>query len=227
MPGEQTNQPATPATPAVAPTPAVAATPAAPATPAAAAPASAAAPATILNGDPAAAAKAADAPAAPKTGAPEKYEFKAPQGQELDASQLSVYEPVFKELGLSQEQAQKLVDKQFELAPKLVEAHQQAIQAEIAKQNADWAKACRDDKEFGGVNFEANAKLANAALSQFGSKELNQLLLETGYGNHPAFVRLFVAIGQKLGESTPPGNVAPNTAKRSPESVLYTSMKTN
>lgn len=39
-----------------------------------------------------------------------KYEFTPPEGGELDANALAVFEPIAKELGLSQEQAQKLVD---------------------------------------------------------------------------------------------------------------------
>ncbi len=43
-------------------------------------------------------------------GAPEKYAFTAPEGQELDTSALAQFEPVARELNLTQEQAQKLVD---------------------------------------------------------------------------------------------------------------------
>ncbi len=44
-------------------------------------------------------------------GAPEKYEFKAPEeGQELDKGALEVFEPIARELNLNNEQAQKLVD---------------------------------------------------------------------------------------------------------------------
>ncbi|EEJ8798826.1 peptidase, partial [Salmonella enterica subsp. enterica] len=40
-------------------------------------------------------------------GAPEKYAFTAPEGQELDTSALAQFEPVARELILTQEQAQK------------------------------------------------------------------------------------------------------------------------
>lgn len=219
MPGENPTQPASasPAQPGIAIPGAAASTafgntitPAQPAAP----------PAPIL-GDPNAPAKADPNTAKP---APEKYEFKAPQGQTLDALQLDAYSPLFKELGLSQEQAQKLVDKQFELAPKLAETWQKQIGDQIAQETANWAKASREDKEFGGANFEANAKIANQALAAFGTPELRSLLLESGYANHPAFVKLFWTIGQKLAESKAPGLATAPATNSAPERVLYPSM---
>ena len=43
-------------------------------------------------------------------GAPEKYEFKPAEGQELDETALKEFEPIARELNLNQEQAQKFVD---------------------------------------------------------------------------------------------------------------------
>ena len=69
------------------------------------------------------------APAAP-TGAPETYaDFKAPEGQTLDKATIEAALPIFKELGLSQDAAQKLVDFHA---------------AQSAKTNADLTKAVDD-----------------------------------------------------------------------------------
>lgn len=46
---------------------------------------------------------------------PDKYEIKAPEGMELDAQMVEQFTPIFKELGLSQEKAQKLADAYSEL----------------------------------------------------------------------------------------------------------------
>lgn len=209
MPGENPTQPASAVAQPASPAPAAAAS---------APPAAAPAP-SILGADPAAPAN----PAAPAA-APEKYEFKAPEGQSLDALSLDAYSPLFKELGLTQQQAQKLVDKQFELAPKLAESWQKQIGDQIAQETANWAKASREDKDFGGANFDANAKIANKALAAFGTPELRNLLVESGYANHPAFVRLFWTIGQKLAESSPPAGGNPPATKPTTERVLYPSM---
>lgn len=215
MPGENSTTPASVAAPAVpAVAPAASAAPAAVAAP----PATAATPdAPILGSDPA-------APAAP-VGVPEKYELKPPEGQTLDASVLEAFTPVFKELGLNQAQAQKLVDTQFAVTAKAVEGMQKQLGDQVAEENATWAKQCREDKEFGGVNFEANAKIANKALAAFGSPELKAELISSGYANHPAFVKLFWTIGQKLAESTAPAHGAPPAVHTDAASVLYPSMQ--
>lgn len=213
MPGENPIQPQTPAAPASA---------AQPAAPAVTQPA---APASILGADPSVPVAAAPAAADPaKPVVPERYEFKAPEGQQLDAAQLDAYSPVFKELGLTQEQAQKLVDKQIELVPKIVEAQQKQLQQSIAQETAQWEKASREDREFGGAQFDVNSKIANHGLAAFASPELKSLLVESGYANHPEFVRLFWNIGKRLSEAEPPSNVQPLGVRPPPEKVLYPSM---
>lgn len=214
MPGENPTNPASAAAPA-APVTATPAAPAAPVAPVAATPPAAATP-PILGAEPA-------APAAP-VGVPEKYELKPPEGQTLDSSVLETFTPVFKELGLTQAQAQKLVDTQFAVTAKAVEATQKQLGDQVAEENAKWAKACREDKEIGGANFEANAAIANKALAAFGSPELKTELIASGYANHPAFVKLFWTIGQKLAESTAPTHGAPPASAKSAASVLYPSM---
>jgi hypothetical protein len=219
MPGENPSQPASAA-------PAQPATP--PAQPAVAAPAQPASstPAPILGADPAQPSQPA-APASPAAAAvPDKYELKAPEGQTLDAATLEAFTPVFKELGLSQEAAQKLVDTQFKTTAAALDAANKTMADQIAAETASWAKACRDDKEFGGANYDANVKIANKAFAAFAppGSALRSVLYESGYANHPEFVRLFWTLGQKLSESAPPASGVPTTQKTAPERVLYPSM---
>ncbi len=54
---------------------------------------------------------------------PEKYEFKLPEGMTLDEAAMAIVSPVFKELGLDNAQAQKLVDLQNSLSKASEEAH--------------------------------------------------------------------------------------------------------
>ena len=74
-------------------------------------------------------------------GAPEKYEeFKAPEGVALDAEVVKVYSEVAKELNLSQDKAQSVIDK---LTPIL--AQRQAQQYQEAKKK--WAeRTCQTRK---------------------------------------------------------------------------------
>lgn len=146
-----------------------------------------------------------------KPAAPEKYEFVAPEGQELDANALSVFEPIAKELGLTQEQAQKLVD----IYPQI-----QQQQAEAwSKQIAEWGEQVKADKEIGGDKFNASVGLAQRALDQFGNPELREYLNASGLGNHPALVRFCAKVGKSMAEDS---FVVPNQGgQRSAADILY------
>lgn len=146
-----------------------------------------------------------------KPAAPEKYEFSAPEGQELDANALSVFEPIAKELGLTQEQAQKLVD----IYPQI-----QQQQAEAwSKQIAEWGEQVKADKEIGGDKFNASVGLAQRALDQFGNPELREYLNASGLGNHPALVRFCAKVGKSMAEDS---FVVPNQGgQRSAADILY------
>ncbi len=136
------------------------------------------------------------APTAPSI--PEKYEFVPPEGYQIDTQALPEYEAAFKELGLSQEQAQKLVD----LNAKHTLAAQQAAQAQQTQQINAWVGELKQDPNFGGANFESNVALAQKAMGQFGSPELKQMLETSGLGSHPEVVRFFHRVGKELGEGS-------------------------
>ncbi|MGH8810369.1 MAG: hypothetical protein ACREXO_00100 [Advenella sp.] len=148
---------------------------------------------------------------------PEKYEFKSPvEGQELDAEMAASLDPVARELGLNNEQAQKLVDIYGkDILPK-IEARQQE---NWAKQTEAWANEVKTDKEIGGDAFVANVGLAQKALDTFAPAGLREYLETTGLGNHPDLVRCFVKVGKAMSEDS---MVMPNTGgQRSAADVLY------
>lgn len=149
-------------------------------------------------------------------GAPEAYEFKVPEGQQLDAEAVKQFEPIARELNLNQEQAQKLVDLYgSKVMPQLMKQ-----QAEVwQKQTADWADAAKTDKEIGGDKFEANMTRAKQALDKFGTPELREYLESTGMGNNPELIRAFYKVGAAMSEDT---LVTSNeTGQRSAAEVLY------
>ncbi len=148
-------------------------------------------PAAAKTGEEGAAAKPDDSAQT----APEKYEFKAPEGQGFEPSVIDAYSEVAKELNLSQENAQKILDK---VSPALAKAQQTAAETQFAK----WAEDARADKEFGGDNFDANLATAKKALDAYGSKELGDMLRTTGLGNHPEVIRLLVKVGKSVSEDT-------------------------
>lgn len=186
----------------------------APSTPAAVPPAQE--PAAAVT--PPAEAPAADKPADTKPqGAPEKYEFKYPEGYQVDDTALTEYSAAFKELGLTNEQAQRLVD----MDAKRSTASTEAATAAQKQQVETWVGELKGDPEFGGAKFEANVGIANKALAAFGSPELTQFFKETGLGNHPLLVKAFHKAGMQLGEASLHKTTTDQPAAKSLAEMLY------
>lgn len=126
-------------------------------------------------------------------GAPESYEFKAPEGTQFDDAVIGAFSEVAKELNLPQDQAQKVLDK---MAP--VIAARQAEQFQAAR--TEWAEAAKTDKEFGGEKLTENLGTAKKALDALATPELRTLLEESGLGNHPEVIRVFYRAGKAISE---------------------------
>lgn len=139
-------------------------------------------------------------------GAPETYEFQMPEGQEVDEAIVNQFTETARELNLTQEAAQQLLSK---MAP--VMAERQAEQ--IAAVQAQWAEESRADQEFGGEHLTENLGLAKKAMDQFATPELRTLLNESGMGNHPEVIRMFVRVGKSISED---GFVTGNGAAAKP-----------
>ena len=149
------------------------------------------------------------APAEAKA-APETYEFKAPEGRVFDSEVIAEYSKVAKELNLSQEAAQRVLDA---VGPKLAE--RQAAQIEAVRNG--WADNSKADKEFGGDKLTENLGVAKKALDQFGTAELRSLLNESGLGNHPEVIRFMYRAGKAISEDRIVTGAAA-TAKSGPKS---------
>lgn len=144
------------------------------------------------------------------------YEFKAPEGMSWDPAAVKVFGEVSREVGLSQDAAQKVLDK---IAPVLAERQTQRIEELKQQTVASWADQARADKEIGGDKLTANLAIAKKAVERFGSPELSRLLNETGLGNHPELIRAFWKAGQAISEDrfvagSGNGNVASDPAKQ-------------
>jgi hypothetical protein len=138
---------------------------------------------------------------------PEKYEFQAPEGMELNTDMLDKFIPVAKELGLSNEKAQKFIDLAVE--------QQKMIAMQHMNQINEWGNQTKADKEIGGENFDNSIKNALNFLDKYGKNqagakdpELYALLNPPspnnprglGLGNHPAIIRLLATAGAAMGE---------------------------
>ncbi len=151
-------------------------------------------------------------------GAPEAYaDFSLPEGMELDSTVLEQAVPVFKELGLSQDQAQKLID--FEA--QRVQASQDAQVESFNQLKQDWLTQAKSDDEIGGEKFDENVADAKSFIDAFGTPELKTLLNEYGVGNHPEIIRAFARAGKLVKEDSPGnGGQAPGQ-KQDRADILY------
>jgi hypothetical protein len=132
---------------------------------------------------------------------PEKYaDFKLPDGVTLAAEDLTELHTSAKDLGLSQEAAQKLVDRTVKdraATEASVVAKQKAAVTQMA---TDWKGQTEADPEVGGAAIKENLATAIKARDQFATPELTKMLNESGLGNHPEVVRFFFKVGKAMSE---------------------------
>ena len=151
-------------------------------------------------------------------GAPESYEFSAPEGVTLDEAMVGKFSEFAKTLNLPQEKAQELLNLHIEQT-----AAQLSKYTEINKQ---WVEQAKADKEFGGADFTKNMANVAKANKNFGSPELTQLLNQSGLGNNPEIIRFMYRVGKAMGEDTlHRGNPATPTASKA--SSIYNNTKLN
>ncbi len=171
---------------------------------------------TILNDDgtPKVEAKPEVKPEAKPT-APEKYEFTAPEGFELREEAIAKATPIFKELGLTNEQAQKLVTLQSEFAKEAAEAPYAAYDA----MRQEWQGKVKADPEIGGILPKVKETIGRA-LDSIGSPELvaefKSAMDLTGAGDHPAFVKAFYKLAQAVTEGKHVSGSGPSPHGQSP-----------
>jgi len=144
---------------------------------------------------------------------PRTYEsFEIPEG--VDTFTEPVVEALGElanELNLSQEQAQKIVDR---LGP----AQLQAKEAVVDNANESWVKASRSDKEVGGAQYKPSLQSARRAIDRFATPEFRKLMVGKGTQlvNHPEMLRFLARVGAATstdrkfttGKSTPAKSVA-------------------
>lgn len=126
-----------------------------------------------------------------REGSAEAYEPFDVEGQQFTEAQLEGFAATAKELGLSQENAQKMLAA-------MVPTARQYLVDDLKAKSQEWASLSEKDPEIGGANFKANVGVANQALKQFATPEFTALLRGSGLGAHPEVVRVFYRIGKAM-----------------------------
>ncbi|SEB24786.1 hypothetical protein [Paraburkholderia sartisoli] len=142
------------------------------------------------------AAKPGEKPADEAKPAEVTYEFKLPEGVEFKGELLDELKTTAKELGLTQEQAQRVAD----LGAKQAQGFAAQLVAQQKTLTDEWAQQTTTDKEIGGDKLPDNLGVAKKALDSFGTPALKTLLNQSGLGNHPEVVRFMVKAGKAISE---------------------------
>lgn len=119
--------------------------------------------------------------------------LKLSNGAQADAAEMANYKKMAKEMNLSAENAQRILDFEVE---RLQAAQQQAAAA--------WES---QTKQKYGDQLPTVLATAARAVQQFGGNELRDLLDQTGLGNHPVLIEAFNKAGALLKEDK---SVQPN-----------------
>lgn len=127
-------------------------------------------------------------------GVPDAYhDFAIPEGVEVDAEVLGEFQEVARDIGLSQDQAQQLVTMQGEFMQKVADQQEAALE----DTSANWLSEAQVSP-----TFNSDVSAATVLLKTFDQdRAVRDLLENTRLGNHPSVIRLFGALGRRLGYS--------------------------
>jgi hypothetical protein len=134
---------------------------------------------------------------------PEEYaEFKVPDGMELDKEMMNEVTPLFKEIGLTQEKAQKVADLYAnKVMPMILSRWQEAMET----QKADWHAETIANKEIkldaDGRNLDA-IRVINTLFPQDKADALRSDLVKLGMDQHPGLNLLLAKMAVHLKEDT-------------------------
>lgn len=158
--------------------------------------------------------------------APEKYELVQRKDSPLLKEDVAEIEANAKAQGLSQEQAQKLVESKEADHDKFF-----SRQIQQAKdQQTLWRSEVEADKEIAGTDgkaFKQNVELAKRAMDRFADDQFKKVLSETGLGNNPHLIRTFLRIGRGMADDTAvlDGSSSTPTKKSREEKLFPTNFK--
>lgn len=132
-------------------------------------------------------------------GAPESYEsFTMPEGVQMNDELLGEFSQLAKDANLPQDKAQSMV----ELGAKMAKGFESKAQESLENLKTEFADSLAKDPDLGGENMDANLAVAQRAINAYGSKDLNDMLVESGLNKHPELVRFFHAVGKTIAEDT-------------------------
>lgn len=133
---------------------------------------------------------------------PAYADFTLPEGLALDNDAMNEATPVLRELGASQEQAQKLVDVASTMLSKAAKNMADQHQGVVNQWRKETLEAFGKD---GDAKFDERTGRAEEVVKFFFNEEQRSVLTHYGLGNHPSFFAMCLAIAEGTGEDRPFG----------------------
>ncbi len=162
-----------------------------------------------------------------KYGSPDNYDYSTvelPEGMQLDEELLNEFNPLAKELNLSNDSANKLMALGVKLAQKNAASFKEATeQAAIAEKNS-YLEQLNNDKDLKVLNTDDYNKyldIANQGYNAVATKEFKTFLNSKGLTHHPEFIKVFHKIGELCSDSSIPDAKIPPSAEKSAADILY------
>lgn len=163
-----------------------------------------------------------------KYGSPENYDYSnvaIPDGMQLDSELLNEFNPLAKELNLSNDSAGKLIALGVKLAQKNAATFKEASeQAAVAEKNS-YLEQLNNDSELNVLNTDDYNKylgIANQGYNAVATKEFKAFLNAKGLTHHPEFIKVFHKIGKLCSDSSiPDATLPPQASEKSIADILY------
>ena len=116
-----------------------------------------------------------------------------PDGLVPDQELLQQFGDLAKDMNISQEQAQELVDLQV----KAIKAQED----QFVEMRRQWVDELKKDQEYGGTRFDATVSDAQAVMRRFDPDgEVLQVLQTTGFGDNPAVIKMLAKIKRSISD---------------------------
>lgn len=160
---------------------------------------------------------------------PETYTFAAPEGYTIDSKLIETAAPIFKELGLTNDQAQKLVD--IQIAREIAAAKGPADS--YAATRTEWQNAVKADPEISAAGLDkvkTDIGRVIATLPTDLQGDFRKAMDITGAGDHPAMVKALWKLSELVTEGSHVTGKNPSgegqrkpgdSARPSPANALY------
>ena len=175
-------------------------------------------------------------PAEPKAKAPESYQpFTLPAEMPAEDPQvkaaLDEAGGLFRELGLTQEQGQRLIDLHAKHWLGGMLDQQELFEQELDRRVAQWGEQTKAHPEFGGTRLNESLASVRRAIAHLGGEKLAHALdKETGLINHPEVFAAFARAGKLFAEGQFVGGSPAGASPNSPSAMaarVYPGMTRN